>query len=144
MGPQLSGRDRGHARALGDAFEELGPQPGDVLRRLYASADALLFPSLYEGFGWPPLEAMASGLPVVCGRGGALPEVVAGAALTAEATDVEGLAQHLAAVLTTPALARSLRERGLARAAHFTWSETARKVSALYARVLEESQRCAG
>ena len=67
---------------------------------LYNAVDLLLFPSLYEGFGWPPLEAMASGTPVVCSRAGSLDEVVGDAALTADPEDIDTLAWHAAAALT--------------------------------------------
>jgi len=104
---------------------------------LYASADCLLFPSLMEGFGFPPLEAMASGLPVVCSDRPSLPEVVGDAALTAPPLDAEALARHVIAVLTDPDLADDLRTRGLAQAAPFTWDRTAAETFAIYRRVLE-------
>ena len=119
-----------HIRDLG-ALDEQG------LADLYNAADVLLFPSLYEGFGWPPLEAMASGLPVVCSRAGSLDEVVGDAALTAEPEDVSGLSNHVASVLTDPALAASLRARGMERALHFDWDRTAEKFDAVYREVLE-------
>ena len=95
------------ARRLGidRAIVELGPVSADNLADLYTACDVLLFPSLYEGFGWPPLEAMASGLPVVCSRAGSLREVVGDAALTAEPEDVDRLADHVAAILADSSLA---------------------------------------
>jgi alpha-1,3-rhamnosyl/mannosyltransferase len=97
----------------------------------------LLFPSLYEGFGWPPIEAMACGTPVVCSRGGALPEVVGDAALTADAEDEAALAAHVEAVLDRPELADLLRTRGRARASQFTWSRTASRIGQIYREVME-------
>jgi alpha-1,3-rhamnosyl/mannosyltransferase len=114
-----------------------GYVPLDDLPMLYASADCLLFPSLMEGFGFPPLEAMASGLPVVCSDRPSLPEVVGDAALTAPPLDAEALARHVIAVLTDPDLADDLRTRGLAQAAPFTWDRTAAETFAIYRRVLE-------
>ena len=75
---------------------------------LYNAVDLLLFPSLYEGFGWPPLEAMASGTPVVCSRAGSLDEVVGDAALTADPEDIDALAWHAAAALTDANAARDV------------------------------------
>jgi glycosyltransferase involved in cell wall biosynthesis len=106
------------------------------LHTLYNAADALLFPSLYEGFGWPPLEAMACGTPVVCSRAGSLGEIAGPAALTADPGDIEGLANHLAAVLTDPSLASGLRQRGIDHAAQFDWDFTAGKVVQIYRQVL--------
>ena len=132
----------GHRRlqerlGLDGAVRDLGSLSDEGLASLYAACDVLLFPSLYEGFGWPPLEAMASGLPVVCSRSGSLPEVVADAALTAEPEDVRGLAAHVAAVLTERKLAAELRRRGLERARLFDWDRTAAQVLAVYREVLE-------
>jgi glycosyltransferase involved in cell wall biosynthesis len=122
---------------ISEHVRDLGPLDDQGLADLYNAADVLLFPSLYEGFGWPPLEAMASGLPVVCSRAGSLDEVVGEAALTAEPEDVSGLASHVAAVLTDPVLTASLRARGLARARLFNWDRTAEKFEAVYREVLE-------
>jgi glycosyltransferase involved in cell wall biosynthesis len=121
---------------LASGVRELGYLGDGELAEVYGACDALLFPSLYEGFGWPPLEAMACGLPVVCSRAGSLAEVVGEAALTAEPEDVSGLAGHVAAVLTQPGLARSLRARGLDRASHFNWERAAGEVVALYREAL--------
>jgi glycosyltransferase involved in cell wall biosynthesis len=138
-GERLRPPQRALAARLGiePAVRDLGPLPSAELAALYASADVLLFPSLYEGFGWPPLEAMASGLPVVSSRAGALPEAVGDAALTAEPEDVIGLSDQAAAVLTDGALGGALRARGLARAKLFEWGHSAARVSQVYERVLE-------
>jgi glycosyltransferase involved in cell wall biosynthesis len=96
----------------------------------------LLFPSLYEGFGWPPLEAMASGTPVVCSRAGSLDEVIADAALTADPEDVDTLAWHVGTVLTDENLRAALTARGLARAAAFSWDRTAEQMMTLYRNVI--------
>jgi glycosyltransferase involved in cell wall biosynthesis len=117
------------------ALRDLGPIGAGELADLYSAADVLLFPSLYEGFGWPPLEAMASGLPVVCSRGGSLGEVVGNAALTAEPEDTERLADHVVGVLTDRSLADKLRALGAVRAAEFSWEKTASTMLGIYREV---------
>ena len=107
------------------------------LTRTYASADCFLFPSLREGFGFPPLEAMASGLPVVCSNRPSLPEVVGDAALTAEPDDHDALAAAVVSVLHDRARAADLRTRGLAQSASFTWATTVEQTIATYRRALQ-------
>jgi glycosyltransferase involved in cell wall biosynthesis len=130
-------RDLQRRLGLDGAVRDLGRMGGVDLADLYAACDVLLFPSLYEGFGWPPLEAMASGLPVVCSRSGSLAEVVGTAALTAEPEDVEGLTRHVAAALTDQAVARDLRQRGLARARFFEWDRATGEILEVYRQVVE-------
>lgn len=103
-------------------------QRGDLLR----GATVLAYPSRYEGFGLPPLEAMAAGVPVVTTRAGAIPEVVGDAALLVDPGDVEGLATALLAVLDDESLADDLRARGTARIARYPWDRTADELVALY------------
>jgi glycosyltransferase involved in cell wall biosynthesis len=128
----------GEERALADRLDvtasvvELGAVPDDEIPALYNAIDLLLFPSLYEGFGWPPLEAMASGTPVVCSRAGSLDEVVGDAALTADPEDIDALSWHAAAVLTDAKLRAMVIDRGLAHAARFNWDRTAEKMIAVY------------
>jgi glycosyltransferase involved in cell wall biosynthesis len=134
VGRALAGEDLAVAERLklGAAVVELGGIPDSEIPALYNAVDLLLFPSLYEGFGWPPLEAMASGTPVVCSRAGSLDEVVGDAALTAEPEDTETLAWHAAAVLTDANLRRSLIARGLTHASQFTWDRAAARIIDLY------------
>jgi alpha-1,3-rhamnosyl/mannosyltransferase len=106
------------------------------LIRLYASADCFLFPSLLEGFGFPPLEAMASGTPVVCSDRPSLPEVVGDAALTAAPDDTEALVRCVTQALGDRSVAATLRERGLAQSASFSWARTADQTVAAYRRAL--------
>ena len=106
------------------------------LTRTYASADCFLFPSLLEGFGFPPLEAMASGLPVVCSDRPSLPEVVGGAAITAPPDDHEALATAILKILTNETVAGDMRARGLAQAAQFSWARTASETVAAYRTLL--------
>jgi glycosyltransferase involved in cell wall biosynthesis len=138
VGPVLGGADRALAERLGvlDSIIELGMLPDGELPALYNAVDLLLFPSLYEGFGWPPLEAMASGTPVVSSRAGSLDEVVGDAALTADPEDVEALAWHVASVLTDGNLRDALVGRGRAHAARFNWDRTAEELLGVYGDVI--------
>jgi glycosyltransferase involved in cell wall biosynthesis len=121
-----SGHDRG---PLPPKVESRGRVAADELVRLYRSAAALVFPSLYEGFGQPPLEAMACGCPVACSNATALPEVVDDAARLFDPTDPVGTAAAVEEVLADP---QPWVERGLRRAAAFTWDACARRHDAVY------------
>jgi glycosyltransferase involved in cell wall biosynthesis len=106
------------------------------LEGLWAIAEAFVFPSLYEGFGLPVLEAMARGVPVACSNASSLPEVADDAALLFDPREESAIASALQRLLDDPALAKSLRARGLARAREFSWERTARLTLDSYARVL--------
>jgi glycosyltransferase involved in cell wall biosynthesis len=108
-----------------------------VLRSLYAGAAAFVFPSRYEGFGLPPLEAMISGAPVVCSDAASLPEVVGDAALQFPRGDDAAAAAQIARVLDDGALRESLLAAGTARAALFTWDRTAAGTLAVYRELLD-------
>ena len=97
-----------------------------------ASATAFVYPSIYEGFGLPPLEAMACGTPVIVSDAAALPEVVGAAGLAIGPRDSIGWAQALQRVWIDPAYRAELRERGLRQSKKFTWRETARQTAAAY------------
>jgi glycosyltransferase involved in cell wall biosynthesis len=103
---------------------------------LWALADAFIYPSLYEGFGLPVLEAMARSIPVACAEASSLPEVAGDAALLFDPRSESAIAQAVERLLGDPALAQSLRERGLARARGFTWERTARLTLESYSRAL--------
>ena len=106
------------------------------LRTLYAGASAFVFPSRHEGFGLPPLEAMALGAPVVCADAASLPEVVGDAALLFPPGDVATLAAALSRVLDDPGLRERLSQAGRERAAQFTWQRTAAATVAAYREAL--------
>lgn len=106
--------------------------PEDDLTALYNSVDCFVFPSLYEGFGFPPLEAMACGAPVVCSTAASLPEVVGHAALLVDPNDMQGWVDAMERILLDDQLRRDLRERGIERAADFTWERTARQTLSVY------------
>jgi glycosyltransferase involved in cell wall biosynthesis len=99
---------------------------------LYGGATLFAFPSLYEGFGLPALEAMACGTPVVASNVSAVPEVVGDAALQVSPWDVEALAGAMERVLGDEHLRADLRERGLRRAAEFSWEKAARQTLDVY------------
>jgi glycosyltransferase involved in cell wall biosynthesis len=107
------------------------------LEGLYALADVFAFPSLYEGFGLPPLEAMARGVPVVTSARGSLAEVVGDAALVVDPESVDQIAAAIARLLDDGAERERLRALGRTRAAGFTWEKTAERTAAAYRRALD-------
>jgi glycosyltransferase involved in cell wall biosynthesis len=121
---------------LPDGVEWNGHVGSDDLVRLLQRASALVFPSFYEGFGQPPLEAMACGCPVACSDAAALPEVVGDAARLFDARDPRAIADAVLDVLEHPA---GWVERGLARARLFSWAATARATDAVYAELSTRS-----
>jgi glycosyltransferase involved in cell wall biosynthesis len=102
---------------------------------LLAGATAFAYPSLYEGFGHPPLEAMAAGIPVVAARSGAIPEIVGTAALLVDPEDESGLAEAIEALATDDRTRNSLVHHGRARAASFKWADAAEEFAAMYANI---------
>jgi glycosyltransferase involved in cell wall biosynthesis len=114
----------------------LGDMPAADMPALYALADLFVYPSLYEGFGLPILEAMACGCPVVCSNLTSLPEVAGDAAVLIDPRDTQLLADAMERVLTDPVLRHDLIVRGLRRAAAFTWEQTARKTLEVFESVM--------
>ncbi len=121
---------------LGEHVHFLENVPYEDLARLYNAASCLALPSHYEGFGLPPLEAMACGTPVVVSNRASLPEVVGDAGLLVDPDNPEALSQALAQVLDDDELRESLRGRGLMRASEFSWARTAHETMAIYEQVL--------
>ncbi len=115
----------------------LGHVPDEDIPALYHLADLLVMPSLYEGFGLPPLEAMACETPVVASGATSLPEVVGDAGLLVAPRDARALAEAIATVLSDSELRNRMVERGLARASAFTWERTAEETASVYRRVLQ-------
>ena len=111
-----------------------GVVPEVKLPSLYRGAEALIFPSLYEGFGLPFVEAMACGTPVLTSNITAMPEVAGGAALLVDPTSVEQIAAATGKIVNDTSLREQLREKGLARAAQFSWFSTAARVHELLTR----------
>lgn len=113
----------------------------DFLPTLYNAADLFVFPSFYEGFGLPAIEAMACGRPVVCSSATALPEVVDGAALLFEPDDIGQQMKAMRDVLIDPELAKRMEKMSLQRSKFFDWRETARRTLEVYSEVVERSGR---
>jgi glycosyltransferase involved in cell wall biosynthesis len=109
-----------------------GRLPIEELRRFYSYAEVFVFPSVYEGFGMPVLEAMACGAPVVTANGSSLPEVAGDAAVLVDPRDADALAQAIVRLIDNPAARNELREKGFRRAKQFTWDQAAQKTLALY------------
>jgi glycosyltransferase involved in cell wall biosynthesis len=119
----------------------LGYVPQNDLVALLNLADVMVFPSLYEGFGLPVVEAMACGTPVVTSRCGALQEIAGNAAEFIEPTDVDSIAAGLKAVLTNPARQAELRKLGFANASRFSWKTTAEQTYAVYQAAINVDDR---
>jgi len=113
-----------------------GYVPDEDLPAIYSAADLFVFPSLYEGFGLPVLEAMACGTPVVCSNTSSLPEVAGDAALLVDPADVRALAGAMERALRDEGKWREMRERGLQQAARFSWDEAAAMSLKVYQDVL--------
>lgn len=115
----------------------LGYVPDGLIPSLYAGAAAFSYPSRYEGFGLPPLEAMASGVPVVTSNQTSLPEVVGDAGLMVAPDDVDGLRLSLLQLLDDRAFADDLARRGLERASSFSWERCAQETRSIYTKVMD-------
>ncbi len=110
----------------------LGYVPRSSLPAIYRGAAGFIYPSLYEGQGFPPLEAMASGLPVAAARSAALPEMLGESALYFDPTDPGQMAEAIETILTRPELAAGLAEKGKQQSARFTWERAARLTRDVY------------
>src|SRR3989441_4146012 len=124
-----------HQHQLHKYVRFLGYLPEETLAVMYRLAGVFVFPSLYEGFGLPPLEAMASGTPVVTSNVSSLPEVAGDAAVLVDPYDPRAIAEGIPRRLTDQALRRDLRKRGVARAGQFSWEQSVRRVRAIYGEV---------
>jgi len=142
--PQIGEADR---KAIFDLIEGLGLAkdvffmdyiPEEDLPSIYNLADLFVYPSLYEGFGLPPLEAMACGTPVVTSNTSSLPEVVGDAGIMVDPMDVDALADSMHQVLTDEALQMKLKAKGISQAKEFSWEKTAQKTWKIYEQVLNE------
>ena len=138
VGPRGWGKgDPSSRKKLGNRVIVLDYVETQKLALIYNLASIFVYPSLYEGFGLPPLEAMACGCPVVVSRAASLPEVCADAAYYVDPKDTQSIAEGMYKVLFEEELRRSLIEKGKARAKRFTWERTARETLAVFAEVLK-------
>ncbi len=129
-------RRRVEALGLENSVRFLGPMAEADLPALYSAATAFAFPSLYEGFGLPVLEAMACGAPAACSNVSSLPEVAGDAALTFDPQDTDAIARALAQLCADADLRAELRARGLVRATQFSWQRTAQETLKIYRKVM--------
>ncbi len=120
---------------LGDRLRFVGYIPQEDQHLWYGAATAFVFPSLYEGFGMPPLEAMACGTAVITSTASCLPEVVGDAAMQVDPYDIDALADAMRRVVRDAEWRHELEQRGPVQAARFSWYETARRTQAVYAQV---------
>ncbi|HKC19839.1 MAG TPA: glycosyltransferase family 1 protein [Candidatus Dormibacteraeota bacterium] len=136
--------------AYGDTLRRIQAEPGvkylghvdePTLEALYRSASVLVFPSLYEGFGLPLLEAMAHGIPAVVAGAGALPELASGAALSVDPEDPNAIAGALERLLADESLRRRLGEEGRSRARGYTWETAAERTLDVLHRVSKKSEK---
>jgi len=120
---------------LSNSVKFLGYVPDEELPKLYSGADLFVYPSLYEGFGLPPLEAMACGCPVITSNVSSLPEVVGDAGIMVNPLDINGLADAVYKVLNDEGLREEMVKKGLKRVRMFGWEECARKTLRVYEEV---------
>ena len=125
------------ATALGARVQFTGYVEDDLLRRYFAHADALVLPSLYEGFGLPPLEAMACECPVLVSRTASLPEICGDAALYCDPYSIRDVADKILLLTNKPSLRERLRRKGLDRAKQFTWDRCAEQTIGVLEQVLQ-------
>jgi glycosyltransferase involved in cell wall biosynthesis len=129
---------------LGEHVIFPGFVPADQLPWWYRGAELFVYPSLFEGFGLPVLEAMACGTPTITSRASSLPEVAGDGAILVDPEDVEQLADAIHRAVTTPSLAGEMRSAGLRQAARFPWERTAAATREVYRSVLGSPQRRGG
>jgi glycosyltransferase involved in cell wall biosynthesis len=130
--------ERVEALGVQERVRFIGYVPDEELPFWYNAADLLVFPSVYEGFGMPVVEAMACGTPVVAAESSSIPEAAGAAGLLFLPHDIAGLAERMAAVLNDAALSSSMRQKGLEQARQFSWERAGQETAAVYHRALRE------
>jgi glycosyltransferase involved in cell wall biosynthesis len=127
-------------RGSGERVRLTGFVSEQELRSYVGHAEAMVMPSLYEGFGLPPLEAMAAGIPVVSSTAASLPEVCGEAAIYFEPTDVKDLANKLLSIASNSKMRTELRQKGLERSKIFTWKSCADRTADALESILDSTQ----
>jgi alpha-1,3-rhamnosyl/mannosyltransferase len=122
---------------LKDRILFTGHVPDPDLPAVYTGASALVYPSLYEGFGLPILEAMACGCPVICSKVASMPEAAGDAALYIDPRDTDSLVHAIDTLVPDPGARQALKAAGLARAGQFTWEKTARRTLDIFQTVID-------
>ena len=117
----------------------LGYLPREHLAKIIAGATTLIYPSIYEGFGLPPLEAMACGVPVITSNVSSIPEVVGDTGMMVDPQDVDGLTEAIKTLLTAPDVRENMAQKALARSAQFTWASCVNQTVDAYREVLSKS-----
>ena len=125
------------AQPLGAKVQITGYLPREDLVPLYAGAALFVYPSLYEGFGMPLLEAMASGVPIVAAKTSSIPEVIGNAGILVDPLNISEMAEAVRRVLSDPSLRASLTEKGIQRARGFTWERAAQETLRIYQEVID-------
>src|SRR5205085_9512276 len=120
------------ARRFGERVVVTGEVSDEVLQAYYANADLLVFPSLYEGFGFPPLEAMASGVPVAASRAASIPEVCGDGAAYFDPLSVEEMAAVIEKALSDDALRAQLLDSGRRQIVQYSWQKTSNAIAELF------------
>jgi glycosyltransferase involved in cell wall biosynthesis len=135
-GPLYTSRDLLHRLNLESYVHEIGPVEGKLVSLYYNAADVFVFPSIYEGFGLPLVEAMASGTPVIASNINCIPEITGGNAILSHPFDVKSLSKNILEVLSNESLAKEMKRRGIKRSKEFTWKKTAKETLRIYEQVL--------
>ncbi len=127
------------ARSLGNRIQITGYLPQEDLIPLYAGASLFVYPSFYEGFGLPLLEAMASGVPIVASKTSSLPEVVGDAGILVDPLSISDVSEGIRKLLKDSSLRSSFREKGIQRAKQFTWERAARETLKIYREIINRA-----
>ncbi|MBU4306151.1 MAG: glycosyltransferase family 4 protein, partial [Candidatus Omnitrophica bacterium] len=140
VGADFTSRQKGLILKLKikDRIHYLGNLDDSDLNLAYNLSDTLVFPSLYEGFGWPPLEAMACGTPVVCSNRGSLKEIVGNSAIFRDPSDHEGIADAVLFLMSDPEARQNKIRRGFDNVKRFDWKKAAESVFQVYKGVEKE------